>query len=204
MGCIYAVRNLNNGKYYIGKTTETMKKRKSVHEALAKRDFPKTAFHRALKKYELESFSWRVIVEESDVELLNRFEIYTIIFLDSRVPKGYNITQGGDGASGFVRSVQDRERKSEAAKRQWQSEELRRRAGERTKRWWKNPENREKIEKIKRVNSEIAQGRVPWMKGRKHTEETKAKMRLARSKYRHVHDCSGRFTSRIVRLDEKK
>lgn len=204
MGYIYAVRNLNNGKYYIGKTTETMKKRKSVHEALAKRDFPKTAFHRALKKYELESFSWRVVVEESDVELLNCFEIYAIVFLDSRVPEGYNITQGGDGASGFVRSIQDKQKKSGAAKRQWQSEEHRRRISEKMKQWWRNPENAEKIERIKSINSKAAQGRVSQMKGKRHTEETKSKMRLARSKYKFVHDSFGRFTSEIVRLEEKK
>ena len=204
MGCIYTVRNRSNGKYYVGKTIETMKKRRSVHEALAKRDFPKMPFHRALRKYGVESFSWHVVDEEGNKEMLNYLERYAIVFLDSRVPNGYNVTQGGDGASGFVRSVQDKQKKSEAAKRQWQSEEHRKKMSEKRKQWWKNPENVEKIKKIRDASSKAARNRVPCMKGKRHSEETKVKMRLARSKYRHEHDQLGRFIGTIVRLEEKK
>ena len=204
MGCIYVVRNRSNGKYYVGKTIGTMKKRRLAHEASAKINHPKMAFHRALKKYGTESFSWCIIDEEDDEEMLYYLERYAIVFLDSRVPEGYNMTQRGDGTSGFVRSVQDRQRKSEATKRQWQSEKHRKKMSEKRKQWWKDPENAEKIKKIRDASSKAARSRVPRMKGKRHSEETKVKMRLARSKYKHVHDCSGRFIGTIVRLEEKK
>jgi len=202
MGCIYVVRNRVNGKYYVGKTSETMKKRRSVHEALAKRNQPKTAFHRALKKYGFESFSWYIVDEEDDEGILNYLERYAIAFLDSQAPNGYNITQGGDGAAGFVRSAKDRQRKSEAAKRQWQSKEHRRKMSERAQRWWKNPKNAEKVRRIMEAASTARKGKPSCMKGKKHSSESKRKMREARSKYITVQDASGRFTSTIVWLVE--
>jgi group I intron endonuclease len=99
---IYRVTNVNNGKIYIGKTKQTLEKRKrshlkkSRHKAVDKMTF----FHRAIRKYGSGNFHWDIIETLSngtDEELCQR-ECYYIKQYDSNHrEKGYNLTEGGEG-----------------------------------------------------------------------------------------------------------
>ena len=98
MGFIYKVTNKVNGKSYIGQTIREPKIRWQEHQ---KRDINKdTYFHRALKKYGIDNFTWEII-EECNNSVLNEREIYWIKKFDTfyKNEKGYNMTIGGSQVS---------------------------------------------------------------------------------------------------------
>lgn len=101
MGFIYKVTNNQNGKIYIGKTTENVEKRFREHLQEAFTDNKNRPFHKAICKYGRESFSVETI-EEVPNSILNEREIYWIDFFNSYVGakdnKGYNATRGGEGS----------------------------------------------------------------------------------------------------------
>jgi len=101
MGCkmiIYKVQNKVNGKIYIGQTKFTLEERILYHLKVG--DSP--AFHNSIKKYGIENFEISIIDSAKTKEELNDKEKYWIKFYDSnnRI-KGYNLTDGGDGFSGY-------------------------------------------------------------------------------------------------------
>lgn len=98
MGQIYKIINNINSKIYVGKTIYTAEKRYKSH--LQQLD-DGTAIHNAMKKYGVENFSF-VILEDNieNKEELSKKEIYWIKTLNSLVPNGYNIAQGGEGGNG--------------------------------------------------------------------------------------------------------
>ena len=94
---IYTATNKINGKIYVGKTYNFEKRRKE-HFYDINDDIP---FHRALKKYGIENFEWKIIdCAKTDDEIKEK-EIYWIKKLNtcihSKNSNGYNITLGGEG-----------------------------------------------------------------------------------------------------------
>ena len=99
VGIIYKYTNTINGKSYIGQTVNPIQRHNS-HLSEAKT--PKTLFHKALKKYGIESFTYEIIcsVESNNKkelkEKLNECELKYIELYDT-YRNGYNSTKGGDG-----------------------------------------------------------------------------------------------------------
>lgn len=93
---IYKVTNILNNKIYIGKTND-FKKRKLEHTRYDIND--NSYFHKALKKYGLESFKWEIIDKSNSLKNINNLEKYYIKKFNSYKPIGYNMTKGGDGGS---------------------------------------------------------------------------------------------------------
>ena len=91
-GIIYLITNLINGKKYVGQTRQKLRDRMYQH----RRNKKTSGIDGAIKKYGLENFKVEVI-EECPVENLNEREKYWIEFYDCKAPKGYNLTDGGDG-----------------------------------------------------------------------------------------------------------
>lgn len=119
---VYLARNKVNGKAYVGKTKRPLEQRIKEHFAAAMKGSD-LLFHRALRKHDFDAFSWSVLVEVSDhtdeVEAqlyLDRRERDFIGLLETFGPKGYNLTEGGDGVKGLVHSAETRARMSEARK----------------------------------------------------------------------------------------
>lgn len=95
---IYKFENLLNGHCYIGQSVD-IERRFKDHVNRAKNNFNSnseynSSFHRALRKYGLQNFSF-IVLEECDKQLLNEREMYWIKYYNS-YEKGYNETLGGD------------------------------------------------------------------------------------------------------------
>jgi group I intron endonuclease len=97
MGTIYCVRNLIDGKRYIGKTERTVDERWLEHLYDAERGSD-TYFHRAIRKHGALAFFVEAIGVADDARQLNAMEKHFISYLASYVPTlGYNCTLGGTG-----------------------------------------------------------------------------------------------------------
>ena len=95
-GTIYLITNLLNGKSYVGQTQRRLEER--IYEHCHRKALYIDA---VICKYGWENFTIEVI-ELCPVELLNEREIFWIQKLNSKVPNGYNLTDGGEGCIGFT------------------------------------------------------------------------------------------------------
>jgi len=105
---IYKVTNRLNQKSYVGKTELPFNIRKSIHLSDTRRGC-EFAFHRALRKYGEENFVWEIVEDDiQDKTLLGDRERYYIAIYESFGPKGYNMSEGGEGQTGWVPSEETR------------------------------------------------------------------------------------------------
>jgi group I intron endonuclease len=114
-GIIYKATNKVNRKMYIGQTTWFLDKRIYFHiyNALSKRD--NMYFHKAIKKHGIDNFVWEVIKECNSLEELNKAEI-EMIKKHNTFENGYNLSEGGEGQSGFKHSEEAKKKMSKARK----------------------------------------------------------------------------------------
>ena len=110
-GIIYKFLNNTNNKVYIGQTINE-KNRYRDHKYC----YSESLFHRAVKKYGFENFTYEVL-EVLDVSELDKRERYWISYYQSNdLEKVYNLTEGGDGSKGMKRSDETRKKMSESHK----------------------------------------------------------------------------------------
>ena len=102
---IYKILNKINGKIYIGQTDKELSKRIAMHI-----NTNKTYVQRALNKYGVNAFDISIIDSADTREILHEKEIYWIKTLDCKVPKGYNLTDGGEGVGGYSHSEETRKK----------------------------------------------------------------------------------------------
>lgn len=115
-GCIYKLTNQVNGKYYFGKTID-FKTRMSHHKCSAKKG--KLYLARAIRKHGWSSFKVEILIDDVPEEDLDNLERSYIEIYDSNNPKkGYNLTKGGEGTSGWVPSQEWRKNISKKMKLQ--------------------------------------------------------------------------------------
>jgi group I intron endonuclease len=174
---IYKAQNKINGKIYIGMTVYSLKRRMAFHLRAKTGIFPA-----ALRKYGRQNFEVESVAWCEDREQLAFLERFYIEFFNSKVPNGYNITDGGNGGMlGVKQSEETRQRHRESArginigakngmfgKSSWMkgrnhstaANEKNRKAHMRL---WADPAYREKL--------------VASHKGKGHTEVTREKMR---------------------------
>jgi group I intron endonuclease len=101
---IYKLTCRINGKAYIG-TTVNLKTRLKSH---AQSKYP---IGRAIRKYGLENFSIDIIDGSNDKKIaFNQLEPHYISVFKTKGVGGYNLTNGGEGSSGFIQSPESRER----------------------------------------------------------------------------------------------
>jgi len=114
---IYLIRNLVNGKAYIGQTINSLFARWGNHKAKARLG-SKYPIHAAIRKYGEGGFEVCVLAEAHTLDELNALEEFHIKAQKTLAPFGYNLTTGGEG--NFVRSeeTRDRMRKSRLGKKQ--------------------------------------------------------------------------------------
>lgn len=96
----YLITNLTNGRKYVGITTKTLAHRWNSHKALARAGI-RTALCAAIRKYGSDNFLVEQIASGLSTEGLKDSERHLIRQHGSRSPKGYNMTDGGDGTNGL-------------------------------------------------------------------------------------------------------
>jgi group I intron endonuclease len=116
---VYKIRCIKNNKLYIGKAADVAQRwLKHLYDARTNRGF---VLHKAINKYGKDNFEISVIEEcETDDMALER-EIFWIAEYKTNLYKygnefGYNMTDGGDGSSGHIASLDARKKMSEASK----------------------------------------------------------------------------------------
>ncbi len=110
---VYLVRNLRNGKGYVGQTQRTLDDRwaEHVHNALKmKKEMP---IYAAIRKHGVESFEVTILQECLSPEELDQAEKRWIDELGT-YSRGYNATKGGHGISGYKHTEDAKRRMSEA------------------------------------------------------------------------------------------
>jgi group I intron endonuclease len=95
-GIVYLIRNLENGKVYVGQTTQTIALRWKQHCLdTSRRAYP---LHLAIRKYGRDRFHISIVAECVDQDELNRRERELIEQHRACVRGvGYNVRAGGDG-----------------------------------------------------------------------------------------------------------
>jgi group I intron endonuclease len=165
---IYKITNIENNKFYIGQTTKAVDKR--FREHLGSNN--KSLISRAIKKYSRQSFFVDTICECLSLDELNERELYYIGVYGSKVPNGYNLTDGG--RTNYTLTPESIKKISDSKIGDLNSS--------------KRPEVREKIrqsllgrpgtkhtEEMKQFLSDINKGNKHCL-GLKHSEDTKKKI----------------------------
>lgn len=93
---IYKMTNKINGKIYIGQSIDIEKRIKEhFWKATNTKDVSyNSAIHQAIRKYGQENFTWEVL-EECDIDVIDKKETEYIQQYNSLTPNGYNILTGG-------------------------------------------------------------------------------------------------------------
>lgn len=107
MGCIYQAENIINGKLYIGKTIMSLDKRIKAHRYLMVSG-SKYCFYQAMNKYGFNNFKWKILFESFDEKKLSEMEMKFIKELKTKVPFGYNLTDGGEGQKGYHHTAESK------------------------------------------------------------------------------------------------
>lgn len=112
---IYKLTNKLNGKAYVGQTCD-LEARLYLHSRAY--DHRRSSLHRAIRKYGIDAFGFEVLEDGiTDRETLNRLEREWIAKLGTTDrKKGYNLTSGGEGRSGYELADSQRKKMSESRK----------------------------------------------------------------------------------------
>ena len=103
--CIYMYTNKINSKGYVGKAEDFLKrKQQHIYHSYNKKckDY-NVPFHRAIRKYGIESFEVTILKENLTEDEMNYWEDYYIETFDlyAKNGKGYNIAKGGRGGNAW-------------------------------------------------------------------------------------------------------
>ena len=161
MKCIYLRTNLVNGKQYVGQANDF--KQREYEWSCLKHKYAGALINNARKKYGIENWKVEILRECDTQEELNQWEVYYIGELGTKRPNGYNLTDGGEGCSGY-RCTEEHRLKNSLAK-----------TGSNHPNWGKHlsAETRKKI-------SEANKGRTSPLKGRPRTAEIRKKISEAK------------------------
>ena len=150
MSSVYIITNLLDGKRYIGKTDLTVGERWKKHNSYSV-SLKNRYITRAIRKYGKDNFSIKEIAANLTPEQANEAEKLFISEYDT-FRNGYNLTEGGEGISGFRLTEEQRKNISETQKARWAK-----------------PEERAK-QRLRKLGS------ATWNKGISNSPEARAKM----------------------------
>lgn len=112
--CVYLLTNTVTGKKYVGKTNK-FNLRWYQHKKEAGYAKDNILLHKSIRKHGSEVFTHELIewceTEESSLER----EMFWIAKLKTKVPNGYNLTDGGEGQTGLKHSEETKRKMSIAS-----------------------------------------------------------------------------------------
>lgn len=165
-----------NGKRYIGKTNQNLKVRQGKNWNRYKSC---TALYRAYLKYGVENIKQEILFENDMNDIYaGRLEALCIALFKTNCCRytnpeyGYNMTDGGEGASGNKQSEETKQRKSEILKGHAVTDETREKIRQSQIGKTLSDEHRQHI-------SDSLKGENHPMYGNHHTDETKKKISSA-------------------------
>lgn len=112
---IYKITNVENGKIYIGQTTQGIDKRINQY-LLGNHNVSKSIIGNSIKKHGLRMFIVEIIDFAKCIEELNELEIFWINFFNTISPVGYNLRGGGGGGGPLHESTKEKIRQSKIGK----------------------------------------------------------------------------------------
>jgi len=114
---IYKATNIITQKSYIGQTVNDLWMRRGSHKYQSLTKNPKTYFHRSIRKYGWNMFTWEILCECDTQEELDEMEFHYIKQYKSLSKEnGYNIKDGGYGGGKYIFTAEHRDNISKAHK----------------------------------------------------------------------------------------
>jgi len=174
----YLITNKINNKGYVGITTRSLSKRWYEHRFVA--NSCGQLLGKAIKKYGEQAFEIMPIASAKTLENLKEVEKDLIIQFQTKVPFGYNLTDGGDGVFGFKQSEEQRLKSANLRLGTKHTKE--------TKAKMREAHSGEKNHFYGKTHSGDSKAKIsatkqgcagPWL-GKNHSEETKEKIRQSR------------------------
>jgi group I intron endonuclease len=186
---IYTILNSRNGSAYVGWTVDP-DQRWAQHQRNPKSPLG-YYLYRAMRKYGVANFTFAVVETwPSELEAKDA-EIWMIAYLKSLGARLYNMTEGGEGTTGWV--------PSEETRAIWRRQRTGKKASPETKaKMSKTRKGKPLSEKNKRGISEGQRGRVCIWKGKKLPPETCEKIRLANLQRWASTDRSHQYPARVL------
>jgi group I intron endonuclease len=194
----YIITNKQNGKSYVGITTRKIARRWYEHCNVG--NSCGQLLNKAINKYGIDAFEIQVVASAKTISDLKELEKQLIVQYKTKVPNGYNLTDGGDGLTGYKHTEEDKKRNGDLKRGTVHSDETKQKMkdahlGENNHFYGKShsEETKQRISATKQANptrywlgkqrneetckkiSESLTGQL----GRPHTEESKKKISLA-------------------------
>ena len=170
----YLITNKINNKGYVGITTRSLSKRWYEHRFVA--NSCGQLLGKAIKKYGEQAFEIMPIASAKTLENLKEVEKDLIIQFQTKVPFGYNLTDGGDGVFGFKQSEEQRLKSANLRLGTKHTKETKAKMREAHSGEKNHFYGKTHTEETKRKNAEAHIGKQAML-GKKHNEETKEKIR---------------------------
>lgn len=167
MGYIYLRTNRINGKKYVGQATNLEVRQKTWK---SKNHYAGKAIYNARNKYGVDNFGFEILKECDDKEL-DYWEKYYIKELNTKVPYGYNMTDGGEASW-----VKGKHLSEEHKKKIGKANKGKKRSTEAKRKWSEAHKGKHLSEEHKKKISEALKGRKPSEEAiRKSVEAHKGK-----------------------------
>ena len=112
MGCVYKLE-FPNGKHYVGITKHTALARFNAHVKHMLGGKRLCAVHSAIRKYGAGQVTVTTLLRGDD-DFIKYMEPRVIAAFGTKCPNGYNLTDGGEGAFGVIRSQATKDKISAA------------------------------------------------------------------------------------------
>ena len=213
--CVYMHINKINGKMYIGWTSQVPENRWGLNGCkYDKKHHP--AFYYAIKKYGWDNFEHIIFqdkLSENDAKLL---EVELIALYKTNISRcgdeamGYNMTDGGDGCTGYQHTETSKQKMSESHIGMSVTEDVRKRISEKLTGKIVSEETRNKLSIA--TKESMTDDRKQYLReinlGRQHTQDAKDKMRdckvgkpLSREHKQKLSECSG-VKREVVQLEK--
>ena len=126
MYAIYVITNTVNAKQYVGIASDLERRWKRHRNANEGQ-----LIHKAIKKYGVDAFVFTHIADAFDAESAKIIERLLISEKNTKMPNGYNMTDGGDGTLGMVKTEEHKQKIRESNKKTWDnSPDLKKAIGE--------------------------------------------------------------------------